>query len=181
MRCNTVCVMTDCIFIKELYLVLKLITWKTSFQRCWGCSILEPPGANLGISPSKCKRVYLVNVAVVRHWGLVWSKTRARCHFQDLLATLKKHRKVEYQGQITLACVSPKKSNKNINIPNTYVEGGLNNLPLIAKTPWQKSLKLILPWAFGSRHLVSFFTWKKKEAFEWGNDVIAFCPHSKGR
>lgn len=67
MRCNTVCVMTDCIFIKELYLFLKLITWKTSFQRCWGCSILVPAVANLGISPSKCKRVYLVNVAVVRH------------------------------------------------------------------------------------------------------------------
>lgn len=84
-----------------------------------GFFILAPALTNLVISPSKCKQVYLVNVAVVRHRGLVRSKTRARCHFQNLLATLNKYRKVKYQ-----ACVSPKKSNKNINIPNTYVEVG---------------------------------------------------------
>lgn len=107
---------------KSVIFVLEINNVENLFPKMPGFFILAPAVTNLGISPSKCKQGYLINVAVVRHRGLVRSKTRARCHFQYLLATLKKHRKVEYQGQITLACV--KLSNKNIIIPNTYVEGG---------------------------------------------------------
>lgn len=44
-----------------------------------------------------------------------------------------------------------------------YCSRGTVLLPLIANTPWQKSLKLILPWALGSRYLANFFTWKEKK------------------
>lgn len=47
-----------------------------------------------------------------------------------------------------------------------YCSRGTVLLPLIANTPWQKSLKLILPWALGSRYLANFFTWKKKKKKE---------------
>lgn len=100
---------------KSVIFVFEINNVENLFPKIPGFFILAPAVTNLGISPSKCKQVYLVNIAVVCHRGLVRSKTRACCHFQYLLATLKKHRKVEYQVQITQAFVI---------IPNIYVGGG---------------------------------------------------------
>lgn len=61
------------------------------------------------------------------------------------------------------ACLTPASPQLHDSMSRKIEQRESKVLPLMANTPWQKSLKLILPWEFGSRCLVSFFTCERQK------------------